>query len=236
VSENRRDARYAARIVAKVVRRGETLELLTNDVSFRGAFLRTDAPPALRQLVRVTFALPSGEVVGGHAMVVHVVNPGAAAGEQVPGAGLQFWGPLDHGKTWEEFIRELRTRESAGAPAARVPDKVRRASERFKLAIDVELDHDTVVTRDVSETGMAIRTDSPMQVGMRCQVRLRAGKEHVTADVVVRRQIAERAFTGLGVEFVEMSDEAKRGLIAFLKKHAPKDDAIFVSPDDPKLQ
>ena len=37
----------------KELTRGEGVDLMTTDVSFRGAFLRTDAPPALRQLVRV---------------------------------------------------------------------------------------------------------------------------------------------------------------------------------------
>jgi PilZ domain len=232
VTENRRDVRYSARIVAKVVRRGETLELLTNDVSFRGAFLRTDTPPALRQLVRVTFALPNGEVVGGHAMVVHVVPPQAA--DEVKGVGLQFWGTLDNGKPWEKFIHELKTQEKVVA-APSVSDKIRRASERFKLSIDVVLDGKTLVTRDVSETGMAIRTDSEMQIGMRCQVRLRAAREAIDADVIVRRMIAERAFKGLGVEFVDMTTEARRALIAFLERHAPRDEAVFVEPGDPKL-
>lgn len=236
VSENRRDHRYGAKIVAKVVRRGATIELLTNDVSFRGAFIRTDTPPALRQLVRVTFALPSGEVIEGHAMVVHVVAPGADGG-QAPGAGVQFWGPLAHGKTWDQFIRELRVSRPHPAPSAPpFPDRVRRASERVKLAIDVKLDGQSVVTRDVSETGMAVRTDAPLEVGMGCHVRFLAGEAQVSADVVVRRRIAEPAFAGFGIEFTDMTDEARRAVVDFLNAHAPKEDAIFVSPGDPKLQ
>jgi hypothetical protein len=234
VSENRRDTRFAARIVAKVVRRGETVELLTNDVSFRGAFLRTDAPPALRQLVKVTFALPTGEIVGGHAMVVHVVPP-APGSNEVPGVGLQFWGPMEQGKPWERFINELRVKEKAGMPSARITDKVRRASERFKLAIDIELDGRTAVTRDVSETGMAVRTDSAMPVGMRVSVRVHTAAEEVSIDVIVRRRIDDKGFKGLGVEFVDLSPETRRALLDFLRRNAPREDAQFVAPGDPKL-
>src|SRR4051812_30148731 len=104
--DKRREPRYPARIEARVVRRGDTVELMTNDVSFRGAFLRTDAPPALRQLVRVAFSLPGGEEVSGHAMCVHVVPPGNGNG--VPGVGVQFWGPVQGAKAWEKYVYDLK--------------------------------------------------------------------------------------------------------------------------------
>jgi hypothetical protein len=235
-NENRRDTRYVARIVAKVVRRGETIELLTNDVSFRGAFLRTDSPPAMRQLVKVTFTLPTGEHVSGHAMVVHAVPPPGDK-ERGPGFGLQFWGPMDGGKGWEQFIHELRKEQSKPQLKAQPPvqDKVRRASERFRLAIDVVMDGKTVVTRDISETGMAIRTDSPLQVGMKARIRLRAGDDAIEIDVVVRRQIAERAFPGLGVEYLDQSPGTRQRILAFIQRHGPKEEAVFVAPGDPKL-
>ena len=81
---------------------------MTNDVSFRGAFLRTDAPPGLRQLVRVAFSLPGGEEVSGHAMVVHVVQP--ASGDGIPGVGVQFWGPVQEAKAWEKYVYDLKVR------------------------------------------------------------------------------------------------------------------------------
>ena len=230
--ENLREGRFPARIVAKVVRRGETLELLTNDVSFKGAFLRTDTPPALRQLVKVQLLLPNGELASGHAMVVHVVPPNSDA---IPGVGIQFWGPMDQGKSWEEFIYDLRVREKAGVPSARATDKVRRASERFKLAMDVEVDGARSTTRDVSETGMAIRTALSFQPGMRIGVKLHAAGQAQSIDVIVRRIIDEPSFKGLGVEFVDLAPEARRALFAMLKEDGPESDAIFVDPTDPGL-
>lgn len=237
MSEKRRDIRYPARIVARVLRRNEQIELLTNDVSYRGAFIRTDAPPALRQLLRVTFTLPgSGTVVSAHGMVVRVVTKGEGGdANRVPGVGLQFWGPIEQAKAWEQFIYELKQREKAGMPSARATDKVRRSSERFRLALDVELDGKSLVTRDVSETGMALRTESNMPVGMRTTLQIRRQRESIVVDVIVRRRIEEPGFKGLGVEFVDVPPAARQSIIDIVRSRAPEEDAIFIEPDDPGL-
>lgn len=232
--EKRRDIRYPARIMAQVVRRGERVELLTNDVSYRGAFIRTDSPPQLRQLVKVTFSLPDGRSVSAHAMVVHVVEPNGH--ERVPGVGVQFWGPIGEAKSWEQFIYDLKQRERQGVPSARATDKVRRASERFKLQLDVEIGGKRAVTRDVSETGMAIRTDTSIPIGMRLQANVHvAGGKPISVDVIVKRHIVEPGFKGLGVEFVDTSAAEKRALLDFIRANSNDDDAIFIDPDDPGL-
>lgn len=232
--ENRREARFPARIVARVVRRGENVELMTNDISFRGAFLRTDAPPGLRQLVKVAFDMPGGETVSAHAMVVHVVPPGG--GEAVPGIGVQFWGPVAEAKAWEKFVYELKVRERAGIATSRATDKVRRSSERFKLQLEVIIDGRRLSTRDVSETGMAIRSDSAMPVGTRAHLQVHSnGHPSLAFDVIVRRRIEEPGFTGLGVEFVDMKPETKTALLGVLKPISSETDAIFIDMDDPDL-
>jgi hypothetical protein len=232
--ENRREARFYARIVARVVRRGETVELMTNDVSFRGAFLRTDAPPALRQLVRVAFVIPTGEIVSAHAMVVHVVHPDG--GSNVPGIGVQFWGPVQESKAWEKYVYDLKVRQRAGIPSSRAADKVRRSSERFKLQLEVIVDGRRLSTRDVSENGMAIRSESAMPVGTRAHMQVHSnGHPSISLDVIVRRRIEEPAFQGLGVEFVDLSADAKAALMSILRPAASEDDAIFIDMDDPGL-
>src|SRR5688500_15161609 len=124
--------------------RRQMVELLTNEVSFRGVFVRTGSPPAPRQLVKLAPVLPDQHVVAGHAMVVHVASRpdpeldlAEAAAPLIPGIGLQFWGPIERDREWAKFIHELKHRQRAGIPAAKATDKVRRASERFKLAIEV---------------------------------------------------------------------------------------------------
>jgi hypothetical protein len=230
----RRELRYPARIVARVARRGENVELLTNDVSFRGAFIRTDAPPALRQLVKVAFQMPGGELVSAHAMVVHVVPPGND--ETIPGIGVQFWGPVAESKAWEKFVYELKVRERAGKASASATDKVRRSSERFKLQLEVIVDGRRLSTRDVSESGMAIRSDSAMPVGTRAHLQVHSnGHPSLAFDVIVRRRIEEAAFKGLGVEFVDMNVDTKTALMAILKPVSSETDAIFIDADDPGL-
>jgi hypothetical protein len=231
--DKRRELRFPARIAARVTRRRAVTELLTNDVSFRGAFVRTDAPPALRQLVKVSFTLPTGEHIAAHAMVVHVVPPGSGP---VPGMGVQFWGPVEGGKAWEKFVYELKVRERAGAASSRATDKVRRSSERFKLQLEVVLDDQRLSTRDISATGMAVRSDLAMPVGTRAEMQLRAsGQEPVTVDVIVRRRIEETEFKGLGVEFVDLQVPTREALMALLRPVATEDGATFIGPDDPEL-
>jgi hypothetical protein len=238
VSDKRREVRYAARITARIKRRNQMIEMLTNDVSFRGVFIRTDSPPALRQLVKVELVLPDKVVVSGHAMVVHVaaLPAGAAKGEgQVPGIGLQFWGPIEHAKQWEQFIHALKQRQRTGTPAATPADKVRRASERFKLAIEVVFGGERSMTRDVSENGMAIRTDLKMPIGGRAQLELRSEQGTMVFDVIVRRAINEPDFKGLGIELVEMAPDRRAELVKFIRANAPSEERILVPPGDPKL-
>jgi hypothetical protein len=232
--ENRREPRYPARIVARVLRRGETVDLMTNDVSFRGAFLRTDAPAVLRQLVKVAFSLPNGAVVSGHAMVVHVVPKNAS--DVVPGMGVQFWGPVVEAKAWEQYVYDLKVRAKAGSLSASATDKVRRQSERFKLQLEVIVDGRRTSTRDVSETGMALRSDSAMPVGPRAYLQVHAnGHPSLAMDVIVRRRIDEANFKGLGVEFVDMKADTKTALLALLRPHSVEMDAIYIEADDPGL-
>lgn len=238
MTNNRREARYPARIVARVVRRRDNIELITNDVSFRGVFIRTDSPPALRQLVKVELVLPADVVVSGHAMVVHVAGPPAGQpvdATNIPGIGLQFWGAIDRAKEWEKFIHELRQQQKAGTLTANGADKIRRASERFKLALDVTLDGTVLMTRDVSENGFAVRTQTRMPVGVRTNLQLRAGENVMGFDVIVRREIDEPGFRGLGVEIVDMTSDRRAALVKFIRSHAPSEDKIFVPAGDPKL-
>lgn len=237
MDEKRRDIRYPARIVANIVRRNETLELLTNDVSYRGAFIRTDAPPTLRQLARITFVLPNGTTkVSAHGMVVRVVTRGEGGeASRVPGFGLQFWGPIDQQKAWDEFIYDLKMREKAGMPNARATDKVRRTSERFKMALDIALGGETMTTRDVSETGMAVRTSSTLPVGARTTLQIRRNHESIVVDVVVRRRIEEKDFTGLGVEYVDVPPSARQSIVEIVRASAPDDEVVFIDPSDPGL-
>lgn len=113
----RRDARLDVRLPVVLIRGKSTLEDETLDVSFRGLFMKTKEPPALRSLVRLRVTLPS-RTIETHAMAVHVI---AADDDREGGVGLQFWGLSGTDRqAWEDFVRTLVTirREAAKKAAA----------------------------------------------------------------------------------------------------------------------
>lgn len=113
-SENlRREARVDVRVPVVVYRGKNAMPLETSDVSFKGLFVRTTEPPALRSLVRLKVALVDREFEA-HAMAVHVVKAEASGqgstngASHVPGVGLQFWGLSGPDRTaWDDFVGGL---------------------------------------------------------------------------------------------------------------------------------
>jgi hypothetical protein len=102
---DRREFRLSCRLSVLWQRSKQSQTLHTHDVGFRGAFLQCDEPPALRQLVKLTFSLPGGEFVETHAMVVHMRKPEEHRGG---GFGVQFWGLDAQGRaTWDHFVHGL---------------------------------------------------------------------------------------------------------------------------------
>ncbi len=120
MTENlRREGRLEARLRVYLVRGRAELALQTGDVSYRGLFLETMEPLALRSLIRLRLEL-SLHVVEAHAMVVHV----ASAAPRV-GVGVEFWGLAGpQRRAWEDFVREVTdTRRAAARAAATKVDK-----------------------------------------------------------------------------------------------------------------
>lgn len=229
--DKRREPRHAAHVSVKLTRQGVSSDLLTDDVSFRGAFVRTDEPPKLRQLVKLEVELPGGHKIEAHAMVVHVRPAGPGV---VPGVGVQFWGQMSEQRAWERFVQDLGAHR--GPQSSRRKDKVRRSSQRFRIELPVNLGAVAGVTRDVSETGMAIRTEKAFPLGMRVHlvVTTREGDE-VGLDAIVRRAIHEDTFRGVGVEFTTDDPEARRAIFEAARTVQPDEGAVFIDPDDPGL-
>lgn len=99
----RREARVETEVPAWILRGKAETALITSDVSFKGMFIRTTQPPALRSLIRLRVALPD-QMFEAHAMVVHV----ASAPEHDAGVGLQFWGLSGSArKAWDDFVQGL---------------------------------------------------------------------------------------------------------------------------------
>jgi hypothetical protein len=103
---DRRERRFACRLPVTLHRGKGSLSLETEDVGFRGVYVVCDDPPAVRNLVRLTFALPGvGAPVEVHGMVVHVTTEDAA---RPRGFGLQFWGLDARARSaWDHFVHGL---------------------------------------------------------------------------------------------------------------------------------
>ena len=101
------EARVDARIPVVVVRGRRTIALETSDVSYKGLFLCTHDPPAVRSLMRLRVTLPVREIEV-HAMAVHVSATGDASEGRSAGVGVQFWGLAGPDRlAWDEFVRDL---------------------------------------------------------------------------------------------------------------------------------
>jgi Tfp pilus assembly protein PilZ len=245
---DRRDQRYQFRIVAVLLGRTRDTPLLTGDVSYRGVFLRTDTPPAKQQLVRMRLSLPADLgptgtelVVAG--MVANVIEPNDPEG-RAPGAGVEFYGmDGELRERWERFVRFIAQHHpgSAAEPVTVAPpgvvDAVQRRHARHAAELPVLLESgrgepvspdggdEAPVTQDISKGGMFIRTTLPLSVGGGVLVKLVVVASQATfaVECVVRRRVFGSQ-AGVGVEFLEMTDERWRALKEFVRPFASLDD------------
>jgi PilZ domain-containing protein len=125
--DQRRELRFACERPA-ILRRGKrSLEVVTEDVSFRGLFVRMEAPPAVRQLVEIDIHLPPDDrPVRLHGMVVYAILRGRDA-ERAPGIGVELRGLSGDARgMWESFVRDLQSRAAGthkrGSARGRVDD------------------------------------------------------------------------------------------------------------------
>jgi uncharacterized protein (TIGR02266 family) len=244
----RRDTRYAIRVVTQLAYGTRTRSLLTEDVSYRGCFLRTDTPPRLRQLVQLKLVLPPGDrAIKVHGIVVHYVEPLNPA-DRTPGIGIQFYG-LDREArdAWEEFVRYVETRfpravdQSPFVLAGESVEPVRRRFARHTAVLRVRVqtvdELFDLFARDVSKGGMFIETEAPLALGQPVMVNVHHPERSDTLllDAVVRR-IPRRPARGVGVEFVRMDHERRDEFMEFVRGGiVVDDDALVVDADDPRL-
>jgi Tfp pilus assembly protein PilZ len=246
--EQRRDPRFRCRIPVELYRgrvalpsgvllymrpQGEVVEtvthLLTEDVSVSGMFLRTDAPPQLRQVVRVALMIPSVNVpMNVMAQVAHVVHPGDPHG-RVPGAGILFF-PLEGQMfgAWSAFVwtlSELRNDTIPAPPMIQespaVLEPIRRRAERHPTSLVVHVNANgqphLLRLHDISRNGVFITTDIEFPIGTQLLVRFvdPDESEEFAIEAVVRRYSAG-AVCGVGVEFVGLDGKVREAFFRFL--------------------
>jgi hypothetical protein len=171
----RRDRRYNFQISVSILSRSGEMQLVTEDVSYRGVFLRTATPPPKMQLVRLRLTLPTQEKkVLTNAMVAHVPLPDA----RVQGAGVSFFG-LDGEprRQWEHFIQFVRdhhpdaAERQAAADHAAEQDRL-RAREQIIIAVGGMPAFERLVARDVAQGNLSVYSDAPLAVDAPVSVRL----------------------------------------------------------------
>jgi Tfp pilus assembly protein PilZ len=253
--QRRRDKRYPARLSIRTRIAGRLKDLFSVDVSYRGLFLAIDAPPPLRQLIRIETSLPPlGTSFATHGMVVRVVQPGDRSGP--PGVGVQFYGMGDERRAWEAYVQFVQQgslplpdrRESRPPPNGRpslATGSVRlgqgsgmqnnRRFQRFPVVLEVRPrdleDLYQLYSRDVSAGGMFLST--PRELEVESEVRLDVRHPHngstFQLTAVVRRRSGDPA--GIGVEFTGLDDRRRRDFYEFI--HAPI--AVHEIDDDLEL-
>ncbi len=169
------DKRYMVAVPLLLEVGKRTVELVTEDISHGGLFLRTELEATLRQLVRVEMLLPPHadrfEAAG---KIVHRVP--AVQGDRAAGVGIQFYGlgndPRARWATFVAFVRERFPESSERsvtlATANAVTPLYRRThSEVFALQVHVATLSDlvTLFRRDVRQRRMFVLFDKQCYVG-----------------------------------------------------------------------
>lgn len=102
-SERRRDIRAHASPPVEIVRIGSHEKVEALNVSYRGLFLRMDAPPLLNELLKIRIQIP-GRMVILNVVAVRVVTD--AYGRA--GVGVKFFALAgDEKRFWEAYIHSL---------------------------------------------------------------------------------------------------------------------------------
>lgn len=246
----RRDARHVVQIVLRLLVRRATYTVVTEDVSFRGLFVRTDEPIGARQLVPIEIDLPDG-VLKVHGMAVWVIgkdNPGG----RVPGVGLQFYGlGREESGRWQRFVRALREAEVRAAEEARAQadqaasglavEPIRRTHPRFSAAFLVRAkNRDTLLdlyTRDISAGGMFLLTGERVPIGATIALELvhPDAQQVFELSAVVRRTSRAPEPSGLGLEFPELDEQRRDALFQFILSGVSSEPATIIELGDPQL-
>jgi Tfp pilus assembly protein PilZ len=109
--DRRRFPRYDVEIPVKMKRKGVDVRMMTADASRHGAFIRTDEPGSIRQLVQLTFLLPDHGPIDAMCMVARVLGPDSARGT---GMGVDFFALSKQAKQkWERFVADLKARDAS---------------------------------------------------------------------------------------------------------------------------
>lgn len=249
IEPRRSEQRFRCAIAVMLRRRGTDEQLLTSDVSFRGAHVRTDAPPPLNSLVRLVFTMPPDNAkltLSAHVTRVTLSND---TQDQYPGFVARFVG-LDGAvkERWERLISWVRAEHGQSirktVTFAR-PSYVRLFQAKVPTTEDVWLRPASVeelraIILDEVPTGAVLsRQASKLAPGINVMVRL---VHPITLAVfafpgTVRRRTAELpADGGLQIGLHPLTEQLEAGLAEMAESVVVLEDYDVELYEEPSLE
>ena len=255
-NERRNSSRIHLEIGVTVLENSGNRSLRAIDISERGMFIKTDDPAPVRRLIRLRVPVASdGQELHVLALVVHRVlpTPGTLTMDSPPGMGIQLYGlgPLAR-KRWTEWVKNLTidcatpNGEPPPVPLQRVDnpppiDSIKRMSVRHSTSWDVKIIGDSgenTRTTNISAGGAFILTTQPHTEGDTLDLILVHPKTAEGFDISCQivRNVA-KPNRGIGVRFVDMTDERSRELLEFIESAVAQidDELVILEQDDPML-
>lgn len=240
--QRRRDKRYSVQLPLVIRWGNKRIECLTDDVSYRGLFVRVDDPPRVRELIQIEAELPpDGAPFASHGMTVWAHRP-EQGGDRAPGAGIQFYAMGEERPKWEMFINHVRKTADLVPDSRTDIDVVKREHPRFSVRFAVRPrtfdELMTMYSRDVSRGGMFLATQKQLEVDTELQLDIKHPEAEQTFSIeAVVRRVSEGKSPGIGVEFHKLGDRERDAFYEFIHAHLPDlEDVELVDPDDPNLE
>ncbi len=203
------------------------LDLVTEDVSHSGLFVRVSEPLALRTLVKVSLLLPPRSAAfKANARVCH--NLPAIRGSDEAGVGLELFGlGADDQRRWDGFIALVRERypESAERRAILAEgfdiDPIVKRDPSYVLVLAISLrsieDLALMVKRDIGARKLFVATSARAEIGDRLGLWI----IHPHTDDVfelsatVKRRVSDGSLGGLLLDLTDLTDERIQRLEEF---------------------
>lgn len=186
------------------------VDVLTDNISADGLFLRTDLDVDPLHCVHLDIDLPFGLQLSVPAVVV---RQRSGSNGQAPGIGVRFYPMTElEAEGWAQFVELVSAMATPNGQEEPVDledhlDPIRRRHPRLFTTLGVRMRMDWRTyhgeTRDVSANGLFVLTDASLREGDRLQVEVEhpAGGETFALECVVRRQVRFPTWSaGVGLE------------------------------------
>jgi hypothetical protein len=237
----RREARWMVEVPILLEVGKKLFDLLTEDVSHSGLFVRLEEPLALRTLVKVSLLLPPrGAAFKANARVCH--NLPAVRGGDEAGVGLELFGlGSDDTRRWDAFIALVRERYPGSAEHRAILargvgiDPVVKRDPEYVLVLAIHLrsleDLVLMLKRDISARKLFVVTPARAEIGDR--IGLWIVHPH-TDDVfelsaTVKRRVSDGTLGGLLLDLSDLTNDRIQRLEEFTF------DAVEPLFDDPRV-